>query len=145
MKAIRVVQLANDSVQFEKVSTEQYTGTIERDLLSPDDLASVSYEYKNVSPGSTLKRVSLNSLISENSQSLTLYYGDKIQFNIRTCFKQNKQTAVNVKLVEANKETGVITMLKENYGFIEICSPVGIVPRQDKQFNTPRDIFFHFR
>jgi hypothetical protein len=56
----------------------------------------------------------------------------KVEFNIHTVIKDNKQSAVNVKLVKQHVEQGFITVLKENYGFIE-------------NLTQSKDIFFHYR
>lgn len=71
--------------------------------------------------------------------------GDKIQFNLSMCTKSKKQTAVNIKLVEASKDQGFITMLKDNYGFIELTSySIKNQPKGSKNVSMPRDVFFHF-
>lgn len=70
---------------------------------------------------------------------------DKLQFNICTCIKTNKQYAVNLKLVEPRKETGFITMIKDNYGFIELSRQNSNTISSQKNMTTiPRDMFFHF-
>ncbi len=56
----------------------------------------------------------------------------KVKFNILTEKRSNKQYAINIKLVEQNTEYGYITVLKDNYGFIEMIS-------------QSKDIFFHYR
>jgi hypothetical protein len=71
--------------------------------------------------------------------------GDKVQFNLCTCARTNKQYAVNIKLVEQRKEKGFITMLKDNYGFIEISVYQEKKPLTNGKCSVSRDIFFHFR
>ena len=93
---------------------------------------------------STNKSDEVASSLSQQPQPL-FCVADKVQFNLSTCIKSNKQTAVNVRLVEACKEQGYITMLKENYGFIEL---VKLDPQRTMGKTAspqPRDIFFHFR
>jgi cold shock CspA family protein len=70
------------------------------------------------------------------------YVGDKVQFNVCTCVKTKKQYAVNIKLVEARKDSGYITMIKDNYGFIELNVLSNL--NENKRLVMPRDMFFHF-
>lgn len=151
IQAIRVVQLPKDTVRFEVISTETYNGYIDREQMPNHNMGdkqygSIKFEYANGSGLSQNKSVlfALNSDESNLEQKLTS--GDKVQFNLSTCVKTKKQVAVNVKSMEAVKEQGIITMLKENYGFIELIprdchfkgKPNGI------QQSMPRDLFFHF-
>ena len=56
----------------------------------------------------------------------------QIEFNIHRVVKDNKQSAINVKLVKKHVEQGFITVFKDNYGFIEMLSQA-------------KDLFFHYR
>jgi cold shock CspA family protein len=56
----------------------------------------------------------------------------QVEFNICTDKRSKKQYAINIKLIEQNTEYGYITMLKENYGFLEMTS-------------QQTDVFFHYR
>ena len=69
---------------------------------------------------------------AKSKNNVVLHYMDKVEFNLHTVIRDNKQSAVNVKLVKKHVEQGFITVLKENYGFIENLS-------------QSKDIFFHYR
>ena len=76
-----------------------------------------------------------------------LRMGDKVQFNLVKHLKTNTQFAVNVRLVEQRRDRGFITMLKENYGFIEISlfsSSSSAAANKSSSSIVSRDIFFHF-
>ena len=90
--------------------------------------------------------------VSDPKHASTKVYlvDDKVQFQICTCIKTKQQYAVNIKLLEPRKETGFITMIKDNYGFIELNR----ASQQNrhttkksgdaKESAVPRDMFFHF-
>jgi hypothetical protein len=77
-----------------------------------------SDEQKN--PTSKKKKKSATTTKKQQQQQSQFHIGDKVQFNISTSLRTSNQTAVNVKLIEPRRETGYITMIKDNYGFIEL-------------------------
>ena len=192
MKAIRVRQLARNSVQFEMVSSEVYTGYVDKEAIytSPNSSEVASPNcIDSLSASSSSSSVSIseancgfvrydsigkNGLVQtkkiafsyqnqqqqeqqdhtsgsgEKKTKTLFYYGDKVQFNILTCARAsmpNRHTAyaVNIKTVEQRRELGLITILKESYGFIELNCVSNVPPANSKINSLPRDIFFHFR
>lgn len=152
LKAIRVECLAKNTVQFEMLSTESYMGIVEREMnatassSNPSDknCGMIRFECKNGLAATANKTI---LFISEGSSERAFIVGDKVQFNISTCIKTKKQTAANIKLVDQAKEQGFITILKDNYGFIELTSfPTKNQSKGNgnKNSSMPRDIFFHF-
>jgi cold shock CspA family protein len=156
LQAMRVQQLLKNTVQFEIISAETYNGIIERDpspitISSPSssnpidkNSGSIRFDYKNGSTSSSNKSV---LFVNNNEDSEKNYnVGDKVQFNLSTCIKSKKQMAVNIKLTESSKEQGFITMLKDNYGFIELSSysVKNNSSKSTKLMSVPRDIFFHY-
>lgn len=141
LRALRIQKLANNTVQFEVVSTELYTGYIEREASSNEKSNGlIRLETKSGSSASS-KTISFANESDKSPASV----GDKVQFNMSVCAKSKKQTAVNIKLVEASKDQGFITMLKDNYGFIELTSySAKNQPKGNRNVSIPRDIFFHF-
>lgn len=176
-KAIRVVKLPRDSVKFEHISDEVYTGLVEREppvgAAAIDDKSSfgcIRYDYpggveplrilfsyknqqcENETNSETTNGAAANgsngstsngSSSSSNGPKQLFYNGDKVQFNVLSCLRTNTQYAVNVRLIEPRKEIGYITMLKDNYGFIEldILFDSPMPPTVNKM---PKDIFFHY-
>lgn len=143
LKGIRVKQLPKNSVKFEMISNEFYTGVIEREHTpssnSDKNLGLIRFDYKN----GTALPVTKSIGFVENDQFLRI--GDKVQFNLSTCIKSKKQFAVNIKILEACKEQGLITMLKDNFGFVELASVCA--RNQSKAYKAvavPREILFHF-
>lgn len=150
LKAIRVEQLAKNTVQFEMISTESYMGIVERESnltasnsnTSDKNCGMIRFEYKNGSAVTANK-----TILFTGEGERSFYVGDKVQFYISTCIKTKKQMATNIKLVDHAKEQGFITILKDNYGFIELTSfPAKNQSKSNGNKNTsmPRDIFFHF-
>lgn len=146
LQAVRVQQLPKNTVQFEVVSNELYTGCIEREpttstYTSDKNCGLIKIDTKNGASGPVSKTILFTG--ASDTEKTWQGIGDKIQFNISTCVKTKKQLAVNIKLIESSKEQGFITMLKDNYGFIELTS-CSKTQRGGKNASTPRDIFFHF-
>ena len=159
LRAIRLIKLPKDSVQFEVTSSEQYIGYVEREPLVGDEKSygCIRYEFEGEetrilfnykshcdeveaqSGGAIASGVAITPAINGKQ---VFYNGDKVQFNVLTCLRTNIQYAVNVKLVETRKEIGYITMLKDNYGFIELDILFDTVQTGNK---IPKDIFFHYR
>jgi cold shock CspA family protein len=165
LKAIRVRQLAKNSVQFEIISTEVYTGYVDKeavytspqsqgDEINENNCGMIRFDHPQTKQTRKILFSYQNQQQQEQEQdqqsnasktSKTLfYYGDKVQFNIFNCVKTNKQYAVNIKTIEQRKETGFITMLKESYGFIELNCVSNMPPLNCKINSLPKDIFFHF-
>lgn len=140
-------------MQFERISPESYTGTIEREPtvmgasanLSDKSCGLIRFEYKNGSAAPTSKTILFAPLLNE-SEKTWQNVGDKVHFNLSTDIKTKRQLAVNIKLMETAKEQGFITMLKENYGFIELLSKNqrNATNKGASAGTMPRDIFFHF-
>jgi cold shock CspA family protein len=144
LKAIRVQQLPKDTVKFEVISTETYTGFIEKEATplnddAPYDLTgSISFEVE----GSKNKLKSIPFTVEEKGRKL--YLNDKVRFQICTKYQAvngQRQSAVNIKLIESHKEYGFVTMIKENYGFIEFMPSSNPIINKQRQ---SADIFFHF-
>jgi cold shock CspA family protein len=146
LKAIRLRQLAKNSVQFEIISTETYSGLVEREAFhssssSPfndNSTGLIRFDFKN---GQTSGKNSSSQTIGYSySEDQVFNTGDKVKFNMSTCLKTKKQTAVNVKLFEAFKEQGIITLVKDQLGFIEI---IGAQQKNSKQQKILREIVFN--
>jgi cold shock CspA family protein len=129
LKAIRLRQLAKNSVQFEVVSTETYNGLIEREAINSSNTTDnssltglIRLDYKNGTSSNKNNNSQTINFNYTNEQSFNI--GDKVKFNICTCLKTKKQTAVDLKLVEAFKEQGIITAIvsKDSIGSIELLS-----------------------
>lgn len=173
LKAIRVIRLPRDSVKFEHVSDELYTGYVDREpsvhlsAQGDEQTAAAAFGFirfdtsgKNQQSsrifftfksqcdeiengnGASVNGSSSSSSGSANGNKPVFYNGDKVQFNILTCLRTNSQYAVNVKLVEPRREIGYITMLKDNYGFIELDLLFDLLSTANRM---PKDIFFHYR
>lgn len=178
LTALRVVKLPRDTVKFEHISDELYTGLVEREPpfgAGDDKFGCIRYEYPPTGTSNTptttneplrilfnyknqqqcendVETTGVNGATNGNgngtngttSNSKQMFYnGDKVQFNVLTCIRTNTQYAVNVRLVEARKEVGYITMLKDNYGFIEL-DILFDSPQPPTSNKMPKDIFFHY-
>jgi len=141
LKAIRVKLLPKNSVQFEIIGTEIFTGFIDRELItsgnSEKNHGQIRVDSKNNSAIS--KTITFGSGANQDHSS-SFYFGDKVQFNLATCIKTKKQTAINIKLIESAKEQGYISVLKENYGLIEIVASKN--QKHGNKSTLPREIFF---
>ena len=115
LKAIRVKQLAANTVQFEVLSSEVYSGLV--DKITDKNNGIIRFEFKNGQAAPTTRTITF-SISTEAEQ--VFYVGDKVQFNLSTCIKTKKQTAANVKLLEACKEQGFVATLRDSYGIIEL-------------------------
>lgn len=113
--------------------------------LSDKSCGLIRFEYKNGTAAPTSKTILFAPLLNE-SEKTWQSVGDKVQFNLSTDIKTKRQLAVNIKLMETAKEQGFITMLKENYGFIELLSKNqrNATNKGASAGTVPRDIFFHF-
>ena len=183
LKAIRVCQLARNTVRFHLITDDLVTGYVEKEPLMLPNSAMIAAaaesnryqdDFDNYSgsiiyyddDNNTKKSVYFNPLYQQKvNESLNLimnngdkdsdskqispisniYLGDKIQFNLCTCVRTQKKFAVNIKLVESRKEKGFVTMLKDNYGFIEINLFQEKKASSNGKSAVSRDIFFHFR
>lgn len=142
-------KLPEGTVKFEVVSTEIYTGYLETDP-SNKSTGTIKLDPSNKSNHST----PIKTVPFDQSKYERLKSGDKVQFNLSTCLKTKKSLAVNVKLVESDNEQqqqhqGIITMLKDDYGFIELIPRSYLIKANNKQQQQQasvlpqRDIFFH--
>lgn len=168
LKAVRVHQLARDTVKFEHTSEELYTGYVEREPTSETSTSQeksfgcIRYEYGTTGDVARILFSYAKSQCDDEAASNggngkpVFYAGDKVQFNVLTCIRTNAQFAVNVKLIEPRKEIGYITMLKDNYGFIELdvlfdpsvapnSAAVSSPTATGTSNKMPKDIFFHYR
>lgn len=147
LKAIRLLKLAKNTVQFEIISTEVYSGIVEKEASSSGDSKNdglIRYDLGKTSGQILFNYQQQNQSTEESGVSkVTFNIGDKVEFNILTCIRSNKQYAINMKLIEQRKQLGFITMLKDNYGFIELNLLADLT--SSKGSKLPRDIFFHFR
>jgi cold shock CspA family protein len=114
--------------------------TVPSTSVSDKSLGMIRFDLKNGTAAPTSKTI-LFAPVADESEKSWQNIGDKVQFNLSTDIKTKRQLAVNIKLIETAKEQGFITMLKENYGFIELISKS---QRASKTSSMPRDIFFHF-
>ncbi len=146
LKAIRIKQLPRNSVQFEIIGSEIFTGFIERELItssnSEKNHGQIRVDSKNNAAIS--KTVTFGSGLNQENTS-SFHIGDKVQFNLATCIKTKKQSAVNIKLIESAKEQGYVSLIKENYGLIEIVVASKSQQKHGNKSALPKEIFFHAR
>jgi cold shock CspA family protein len=161
LKAIRICKLPKNSVQFKLINDELHLGFVEKEasMSESTDAATQStglirYDnntktiiYHFVQPMDELDELAgtqtpTSPTTPKQTNQFTL--GDKVQFKICSCLRTKIQYAVDLKFVESRKEQGIITMIKDNYGFIEL-SPFGN-EFTNKSNSSPmsRDMFFHF-
>ena len=127
-------QLAANTVQFEVLSSEVYSGFV--DKITDKNNGIIRFEFKNGQATSATRTITFN--ISNEAEQV-FYVGDKVQFNLSTCIKTKKQTAVNVKLLEACKEQGFVATLRDSYGIIELHGKKG----SGNGKTAPREIVFY--
>lgn len=168
-KAIRVRQLAKSAAAAatENVSPETYTGIVEREAqielanssaqtkkTSAPASGIITYEYKNGSALPSSKSIefylSCGAAAAAAGEVGEFYKGDKVQFNICQCLKTKRTYAKNIKLLEAHKEQGYVTMLKEPLGCIELGPNSAIltettVENESVKKLPQREFYFHFR
>jgi cold shock CspA family protein len=149
LQAIRVQKLPENTVKFETISPETYTGCIESETYTSyknnntdKHLGSIKFEGNKIGQDKSICFDTIN-----NNNEATIKKGDRVQFNISTCLKTKKQLAVNLKQIESESEQGFITMLRDDYGLIEsIPKSSSKKASNDKQQigSKPRLIYFHF-
>lgn len=131
LKAIRVVKLKKKS-QFNP--NQIFNGWIEKEA-NQSDFGSIKYEPSpNMIETINFKLVETGD--KKNPVKNVFNKGDKVQFNI-----SEQNYASNIKLKEQKKQSGLVTMLKDNYGFIEVNI---FDDTYNKHSKTPKDMFFHF-
>ncbi|CAF0834579.1 unnamed protein product [Brachionus calyciflorus] len=142
LKAIRIVKLSKNSVQFEIVSSEIYNGWIDKEASS-SDFGLIKYESSSQKIETIFYKLINESDVDQKKKQVKNLFnkGDRVQFNLLNCLKSKKQFATNLKLAEQRKQTGYVTMLKENYGFIELN--LFDDSWKNSKSNT-KDIFFHY-
>lgn len=168
LMGIRVVKLEKNTIQFEMISEEVYVGIVEKEpVLNGNEPTAANNNNENTKYNGSIRfdNAGTEMSIPFNGKSqceeestekqdkqqgtttkaspIVYYNGDRVQFNILTCLKTNKRYAVNVKILEPRKEMGFITMLKDNYGFIELDVLNNAMPPTGNKL--PKDIFFHYR
>jgi len=146
-----VQKLPEGTVKLEEVSKETYMGFIEADLAAPTNKNSSLEKHYGMIKLETAVKLNSSYLIKtlpfDQSKCERIKSGDKVQFNIFTCLKTKKNMAVNIKVVEIENDQiqqGIITMLKEDYGFIELiprCYQIKANHKEQQFFPQP-DIFF---
>lgn len=124
LEAIRIKRLEKGTVKFEHISDEILKGSIEK-VGSSEGVIRCD--------GGLIK-----FLIRDNEPLCGV--GDKVQFNLSKSLKSGTETAVNLKVLEQFKEKGFVTVLKDNYGFIEF----DINSTDSEGSAKQRDIFFHY-
>lgn len=149
LQAIRVQKLPENTVKFETISPETYSGIIESETCTTyknnsvdKHLGSIKFEGKSVGTGSD-KSIWFDTNKSEGPMKV----GVRVQFNISTCLKTKKQLAVNLKAIESESEQGFITLLKDDFGLIESITRSSAKKANEKpQLQAPlRLIYFNVK
>ncbi|XP_054751205.2 cold shock domain-containing protein E1-like [Lytechinus pictus] len=137
--AIRIKRLPKGSVSFETVLPNRVQGLVDKVPAnswgrSPGKNRDKELDVGFITYGQNGSRVNIAFHAKDTDVKVPPGVGDLVEFNIAEIKKDGSRIAVNVTVITRNsgsRKIGVISVMKENFGFIE----------SDKR---DKEIFFHF-
>ncbi|XP_030856208.1 cold shock domain-containing protein E1-like isoform X2 [Strongylocentrotus purpuratus] len=137
--AIRIKRLPKGSVSFETVLPDRVQGLVDKVPAnlwgrSPGKNRDKELDIGFITYGQNGSRVNIAFHAKDTDVKVPPAIGDLVEFNVAEIKKDGSRMAVNINVLNRSSDSrkiGVISVMKENFGFIE----------SDKR---DKEIFFHF-